>query len=201
MLERLTARPWLAGPLGRALGGLHATMHHASATTLPDSIAELRRAVRAAERFAGPTGAAHALERIERLPRGAALCHGDFHPGNVMMSSAGPTVIDWLTAGSGPPAADVARTLFLVRDGRIPTEIRATRRTLIRLVRRRLSAAYLHAYRRRHAIDLDEVAAWRLPILVARLDEDVEGERDHVLRLVGEEIGAEPPGFRWGSAC
>jgi aminoglycoside phosphotransferase (APT) family kinase protein len=33
--------------------------------------------------------------------------HGDFHPDNNMLIRRGPGVIDWMTAGSGVPAAAV----------------------------------------------------------------------------------------------
>lgn len=191
MLERLIARPWMADRLGTTLGSLHAVMHQASAPELPDLGSAIRRAIRGAETHAGTDASARALARIEGLPAGDALCHGDFHPGNVMLGASGPAVIDWLTAGSGPPAADVARTLFLIRDGRSPPAASALRRRLIGLLRDRFSTGYLAGYRRRRALDLEEVAAWRLPILVARLDEGIEDERAHVRALIDDELATE----------
>jgi aminoglycoside phosphotransferase (APT) family kinase protein len=126
--------------------------------------------------------------RVAALAGGTAICHGDFHPGNVIMSAAGPRVIDWVDASCGPPAADVARTLFLLRDGKLPNDLPLPRRLRIRLLRRRFVGGYLAAYRRRRPLDLNEVRAWRLPILVARLDEDIAKERDHLLRLIGDEL-------------
>lgn len=64
---------------------------------------------------------AHRL--VTSLPAGLELCHGDLHPGNVLMSPDGPMIIDWFDAAIGPPAADVARSSLLVRpasSGRIP---------------------------------------------------------------------------------
>lgn len=55
-----------------------------------------------------------ATEMIVSLPSGAALLHGDLHPGNVLMSPSGPVVIDWFDASAGHPLADVARTELLV---------------------------------------------------------------------------------------
>ena len=42
------------------------------------------------------------------------LCHMDLHDANVLMSSAGPVVIDWMNASAAPPEADVARTRLVV---------------------------------------------------------------------------------------
>ena len=110
----------------------------------------------------------------------------------MVLSRSGPTAIDWLGAGSGPPAADVARTLFLLRDGHIPPEMAPLRRAMIGMLRRRFSGSYLDAYRRRRPLDLDEVVAWRFPILVARLDEGIEHERAHVRTLIEGELSTAP---------
>jgi aminoglycoside phosphotransferase (APT) family kinase protein len=41
---------------------------------------------------------------------GMKLIHLDFHPDNVLLSPAGPVVIDWTNARCGDPALDVAMT-------------------------------------------------------------------------------------------
>ena len=56
-----------------------------------------------------------AKQIVRDLPRGAALLHGDLHPGNVLMGRAGPVVIDWFDAAIGHPIADVVRTSLLIR--------------------------------------------------------------------------------------
>jgi len=51
---------------------------------------------------------------------GPCLCHGDYHPLNVMLSPRGPVVIDWENVHLGDPLADVARAM-LILDG-LPIE-------------------------------------------------------------------------------
>ncbi len=52
--------------------------------------------------------------RLQGLPRGKALCHGDFNPSNVILSPKGGwRVIDWAHVRLGDPLADVARTYLL----------------------------------------------------------------------------------------
>ena len=48
------------------------------------------------------------LTLIERLPLGSGLCHGDLHPGNVIMTADGPRLIDWIGATRAPAALDLA---------------------------------------------------------------------------------------------
>ena len=188
MLERLTSRAASVGSLATTLGTLHAGMHQAAGEALPPFRAAIETALEGSQRHAGAVTVSEALRRVRDLPDGTALCHGDVHPGNVMMSASGPRMIDWLTASSGPPAADVARTLFLLHDSRIPRGLPVLRRLRISLVRRQFVAGYLNAYRRHRPLDLDEVGAWRLPTLVARLDEGIESEREHLRRLIDGEL-------------
>ena len=49
------------------------------------------------------------LTLIERLPPGDGLCHGDLHPGNVIMTADGPRIIDWTCAIRAPAVLDLAR--------------------------------------------------------------------------------------------
>ncbi len=52
--------------------------------------------------------------RLESMPKGNSLCHGDFNPSNVIISEDGKAyVIDWAHATQGNPCADAARTYLL----------------------------------------------------------------------------------------
>ena len=49
--------------------------------------------------------------RLESMPKGNALCHGDFNPSNIIIADDGKAyIIDWSHATQGNPCADVART-------------------------------------------------------------------------------------------
>jgi len=61
------------------------------------------------------------LRYLETMPDGDGLCHGDFHPENIIIEGGEATVIDWLTASKGCFAADVARTVVIVRYGVMTT--------------------------------------------------------------------------------
>ena len=51
--------------------------------------------------------AAAVLARIETLRQPwDGLCHGDLHPGNVILTSDGPRLVDWTFAVRAPPALD-----------------------------------------------------------------------------------------------
>jgi Ser/Thr protein kinase RdoA (MazF antagonist) len=64
---------------------------------------------------------------LAELPDGEVLCHGDFHPDNVLLTARGPVIIDWMTGTRGYPLADVActRLLILSMPGNCPCSQRA----------------------------------------------------------------------------
>ena len=57
------------------------------------------------------------LEEINALPEGVTLLHGDFHPGNVLISTEHrPIVIDFMNVCKGPALYDIVRTYFLLKE-------------------------------------------------------------------------------------
>ena len=53
--------------------------------------------------------------KLQSLPRGKSLCHGDFNPTNVIITPKGDwRVIDWSHVRLGDPLADVAHTYLLL---------------------------------------------------------------------------------------
>jgi aminoglycoside phosphotransferase (APT) family kinase protein len=188
MLETVSGDPTAADELAARLGRLHAAIHSAPGSGLPRLRDALDRAALDGASSVGDAIADTVRSRLARLEDGDAVCHGDLHPGNVILAADEPRVIDWVDAGSGPPAADVARTLFLLRDGLIDPAVAPDARARIASRRHRFADAYLAAYRELRPGDLDAVDAWRLPILAARLTEEVAGERSNLVRLIEADI-------------
>ena len=54
------------------------------------------------------------LQRLEGMKNHDKLCHGDFHPSNVIVQDDGAVyVIDWSHVTQGNASADAARTYLL----------------------------------------------------------------------------------------
>ena len=52
--------------------------------------------------------------RLESMPKGNKICHGDFNPSNVIITPEDESyIIDWAHVTQGDPSADVARTYLL----------------------------------------------------------------------------------------
>jgi len=90
------------------------------------------------------------------------VCHGDFHPLNVLVAPGGPTlhVIDWTNAGVGDRHGDIAWTLLWFQIAAVAAP-RPPERVLMRALRHRLQRAYLTGYRRVLPVDRERVQLWR----------------------------------------
>lgn len=178
MLRQLGAKPWTAIPLLRAFADLHVRMHAQTMQELPSQRQQLRHLIQQASSLPAEWMAA-ALAALDRLPDGTCLCHGDYHPDNVLMSPHGPIIIDWSEATSGNPLADVARTALILRIGAPPPGGMSP--LLFGRARAVAQVTYLRRYRKRARALRAELAAWRLPIAAARLAEGIPEERQQLL--------------------
>ena len=121
---------------------------------------------------------------IQTLADGQAVCHDDYHPGNLVMTRRGPLVIDWMSASCGNPVADVARTTLMFRMARVPEYDSPATQQAVDLARRSFYQAYLIAYLTRRSFPVNEIEAW-IPILAAaRLCEGIIEEEAELLKLV-----------------
>jgi aminoglycoside phosphotransferase (APT) family kinase protein len=91
MLADLSRRPWLVRRHARTLAGLHDRLH---AITAPSWL------------------------RTQFGP-GDRVLHLGLHPGNVMLTGAGPVVIDWTHAAAGAAAADVAMAWLIIATSEV----------------------------------------------------------------------------------
>jgi aminoglycoside phosphotransferase (APT) family kinase protein len=125
-----------------------------------------------------------AVQALEYLPDGSMICHGDFHPDNVLMAARGPVVIDWMNTGRGNPLADVARTALTLGLGSLPPGTSLFRGWLIQSFRRIFRALYLRRYFQLWPFAQAQMKAWLLPVAAARLNEGIPGEEEQLVRLV-----------------
>jgi uncharacterized protein (TIGR02172 family) len=56
-----------------------------------------------------------ALGILDELPDGNSLCHGDFHPGNIINHNGKYFIIDWSAASRGDYLSDIAHTYILLK--------------------------------------------------------------------------------------
>lgn len=175
MLAQAVTHPWQLRRLARQWAELQAVIHACKASELGSLKEAIRGAIEGSEALDAAVRQA-VLRRLERLPDGDRLCHGDFHPDNIILSPRGPVVIDWSNGLRGDPLADVARTWLLADMAAVPADMKG--RWLIAVFRAAYYRLYLRRYRQLRPFADEELAAWQLPIVAARLAaEDIPEER------------------------
>lgn len=162
----LEREPALVPDYLAAMARLHASIHRCPGTRLGGFKERLRRDL--GQAGLGEERRHSLLSRLAALPEGDRLCHGDFHPWNVLGTPGEPVVVDWLDARSGAPAADACRSFLLMALG-APS----------------LAADYLACYRVSTGLPERDIMAW-LPVLAgARLAEGVAGEAPRLHAMIG----------------
>lgn len=184
MMQAIAARPWRIFGLARMLAETQVAMHARTAPGLRRMKDRLAAGIERADPL--PPGYRQvALRALAALPDGDAICHGDYHPDNVILTGRGPVIIDWANVALGSPWADVVRTVLLLRYG-IPPDGRAA--GLLLLARNLFCRAYLRRYLQLRP-DMDgEMAAWWLPVAAARLSEHIGGEEAQMLAIVEKHL-------------
>lgn len=170
MLTMFQRKPWTAIPLARTFAQLHAQMHAcAIKADVPTQRRRLHHKIQEAEELHILTKNS-LLKTLESLPDGDTVCHGDFHPANVLIAPGESTVIDWIDASSGNPLADVARTSVILLGALATKQIR---RPVARMFIWLFHRTYLNHYFHLRPHGRDEYRRW-LPIVAgARLSENI----------------------------
>lgn len=157
---------------GRQLGELHLNLlGFRPPISLPSQQSRLACKIRAAARTVHPRIAA-ALELLPPVTK-VSLCHGDFHPKNVLMSPKGPVVVDWFDVSRGEALGDIARTSLLlgghVAQSDLPHLPGASTSVL-----RALHDSYLETVLAGFAFLRHQLELWRVVEAAARIAEDTD---------------------------
>lgn len=160
MVDVVNRKPWKFLWGARMLAELHAQLHQREA---PPSLRSQREQMddwiaRAADLPAADRQAA--IDSLANLPGGATLCHGDFHPDNILITPNGPVVIDWSAATRGHPLGDVARTVDMIRHANLADDAPSHLKLLLGLSRRLLLKKYLQTYFRLRPGSPADLAPW-----------------------------------------
>jgi len=92
------------------------------------------------------------LARNAPEPTQTVICHGDFHPLNVMLDDGNASgVLDWTRVAIEDPAFDVGATVAIMTQA--PLRLPPALSPVINAVRRWLVGLYLRAYRRERPLD------------------------------------------------
>jgi len=171
-------RPWLIFHYARRSAALHAEMHGSKVQAdIPHQRSKLawkiRRAVGLPEVLKLKT-----LSAVLAMPGGDRLCHGDFHPGNILVTAQGECVIDWIDAAIGNPLADLARTTIILQGGADCQEANPLVKAFSRIFHR----VYISSYFNLQPGGEGEYQRWLPIVAAARLSEGIPELQDWLVR-------------------
>ncbi|MFJ8262370.1 aminoglycoside phosphotransferase family protein [Rummeliibacillus sp. NPDC094406] len=110
------------------------------------------------------------LKRLDSMNFESRLCHGDYHPFNLILNNDKVTIIDWVDSSAGDIRADVYRSYLLISQSSLE-----------------LAELYLGAYCQKSKLSREEVFQWAPIIVGARLSENVSSENIGRLKKIINE--------------
>lgn len=183
MLQDMNIRPWMVPKHARWLADLHVKVNQKSIPGLPIYKDHLAYDI-AHTKYLSDDQRQKLISVLKALPDRQNLCHGDYHPGNVLITKDGPIIIDWMTACSGSPWVDVARSSMILSVG--AKGAKNLIHPMIRIVISLFHRTYLDRYRSQVGDEENELERWRVVVAGARLIEEIEPEREELINRVNK---------------
>ena len=162
----LVEKPYKVKSYARAMAEIQLKIH----STIPKGkIAKLQdvypKAVLAKK---GLTGAEKTfiVDLIRKLPTDNKLCHGDFHPQNILLDHGMPYVIDWTAGVIGNPMADICATYLIMKTASTHKKVSKPVKIIKDMVLRSFLKEYLRTYFAGSSYTLTDMNMW-LPVRAA----------------------------------
>lgn len=178
--EWIRRRPWRIPAAARLSADLHARMHALAAPGLSGLHGRLRDKIETAPALTGELRR-NILAKLQALAEGNRLCHGDFHPLNLIVAANGPVVIDWVDATAGAPLADVARTWVILSA--LPRSTGSLQNRLQSASAQAFLSVYIRRYFELRPSGRAELARWIPVVAAARLKEGIPGTQPRLLKI------------------
>lgn len=179
--KHLLLNPWSVKSFARQFAALHVKIHAISA---PDQIPGLNAILirnMTMHDLLPQDEKAKIIRYLNALPDGNMLCHGDYHPDNILLQEARPFVIDWMTAARGNPLADAARTSVLLKWAQPGPGTPGFFKVLLAAIRIRFFEYYIRHYLKLTGVRREDIERWELPVMAARLMEWIPKEEKDLL--------------------
>ncbi|MDD3224125.1 MAG: aminoglycoside phosphotransferase family protein [Clostridium sp.] len=169
MMKVIASKPWKLKREARRLAELHKLIQQKVEFDLPNGKTRLKDNISNTELLEDNVKN-KLYEYIDKLEDDNILCHGDLHPDNILITSKGQVIIDWMTATNENQLSDIARTSIMIKFG-IVTDKPYIARQIINFGRNKLYLEYIKHYMKLTGVKLEQIEQWELPVAAARLTE------------------------------
>ncbi len=167
--DGLTAAPWRIFHFARRTAELHALIHDSPIMSeVPPQRERLINKIHDAVSLPADVRK-KVLAALQKLPNDYRLCHGDFHPANILITVQKEFIIDWIDATLGNPVADVARTTIIL----LGAAARQIQQPFYKWVVHLFHTIYLNHYFSLRPASKHEYALWLPVVAAARMSENI----------------------------
>lgn len=141
------------------------------------------------------------LETLNQLPRGNDICHGDFHPGNIIIANGQYYVIDWSGVTSGEKLSDIAHTYLLLRNTPRTPGVNMFQSLIIGCSGSIISGKYLSSIEKNYPFDWSEFSKWMVVRAAERIYYGMPTEKEALIKFIKKcrnaQIGGVKPSDWW----
>ena len=126
------------------------------------------------------------IAQLMSLPCDDKVCHGDFHPGNLLFDNDKIFIIDWMGATRGNPLLDVAGSCLIIK-------LMATELTKMSFIKKKITSifikrfvdVYIKEYIKNSNLSMSEINKWIPVKAVTYLDVGLpKNVNDRLLELI-----------------
>lgn len=183
LLSMMEKKPKRIRQFGKQMARVHYQIHQNSSSDLINQIDLFPGKIEATKSYIN-NQYKEILEYFQSLPQDNQVCHGDFHPDNIMNHVDRQVVLDWTNVYSGNPLSDVARTILLIRTPYVPDGLGKMQQYFLKFLKWVLSNSYIKEYKRLSNVKYEDIHAWFLPNAAIRLLEEIPGEKSWLLIMI-----------------
>ena len=186
LLKLMNTKPWNISGYAKQMAQLHFQIHQSSSSTekIPTMKEKMAYAIKKAEPILGEK-TEQIITYMNSLPSGNNICHGDFHPDNILVSDKLWVAIDWMGAYVGNPLSDVARSSLMLHAPSITPGIP---KSVVKILKDKIYSSYIKEYKKLAHVKWEDVESWMLPVAAARIWEEIPGEKKWLLSMIDNKL-------------
>ena len=183
LLSLIIQNPFKVKQYAYLLAKEHAKIHTNTCTTLPSEKERFSKQIERSKEIIGYQYNG-LIEQLSKITSETFVCHGDFHPDNILVDNSDIRIIDWMNSYSGTRAGDVARTHLMIISPSVPDGFPSALLPMLKILKIKLSTTYLNEYQKITGITKIEIKGWMKIIAAVRLCDNIPGEEDWLLKII-----------------
>ena len=184
LMEYLNRHPLGVVQVGRWLGERHLQLAGAASEVTLQPGRERSRYIVGQSEWLDESRMDFVLSLIDGLPDGSDLCHGDFHPGNILRQGDQNYIIDWVGVYRGDLLSDAANTYLLMNNTPKPPGVGPVRYARMGMTGPLLSRGYMGALRKGRPMDMGVFSQWLVIKAAERTVYGLSGEKERLAAFI-----------------